>query len=292
MISVIFPVVFPVFALAALGYWWARTDRPFDTAVVSALVTNIGTPALIIDSLLRVELSHSALFEMMLAVAIIHAVFIAVGWILVKAAGQPVTAFLPGVVFGNTGNMGLPLCLFAFGEDGLALAVAYFVTYSILLFTVGSQLAAGKASLRDFLRTPMVWAIAIALALVLTDTALPVALSNTVGLLGGMTIPLMLLALGVSLARLRVASLGRATYFSLARLGLGFATGWGVATLMGLEGLTFGVVVVQSAMPVAVFNYLFAARYDNRPEEVAGTVVVSTLLSFITLPLILGMVMV
>jgi len=291
MFAVILPVVVPVFAIAGLGYWWARSRRPFDTNAITALVTTIGLPALIIDALVKVRLPEGALVDMVLAAALTHAIFLAVGWLVIKAVRQPVSAFLPGVVFGNTGNMGLPLCLFAFGEEGLALAICYFILHAVLLFTLGNQLAAGQASLRGLVRTPMVWAIAVALVLLLTGTPLPPAVGNTLGLLAGLTIPLMLMALGVSLARLRVTSFGRATGFAVLRLGLGFGAGWGVATLLGLEGVAFGVVVVESAMPVAVMNYLFAARYDNRREEVAGTVLVSTALSFLTLPLILGLVM-
>ena len=101
-------------------------------------------------------------------------------------------------------------------------------------------------------------------------------------------VPLMLLSLGHSLASLRVGSLGKAMVFSLARLVGGFAIGWIVASAMGLEGALRGVVVIQSAMPSAVFNYMFAERYNNRPAEVAGVVVVSTLLSVLLLPLFLA----
>lgn len=291
MFSVIFPVVFPVFTIAALGYWWARTDKPFDTQVVTALVTNIGTPALIVDTLLTVSLPGNTLMEIMTATVVIHGVLGVGGWLMLAATRQPVRSYLPAIIFGNTGNMGLPLCLFAFGEEGLALAVGFFVPTAVLQFTLGHQLAAGRASARQLLRTPMIWAVAIALPLAATGTTLPTALTNTIGLLGGLTIPLMLMALGVSLSRLQVTALGRATVFSVIRLGVGAAAGWIVATLMGLDGIAFGVVVVESAMPVAVFNYLFAQRYANRPEDIAGTVVISTALSFLTLPLILAFVM-
>ena len=109
--------------------------------------------------------------------------------------------------------------------------------------------------------------------------------------MGGLTVPLMLLSLGYSLAKLKIQSLGRGVAFSLVRLVGGFCIGWTVATLLGLDGLARGVVVTQSSMPSAVYNYLFAARFGNKAEEVAGLVVLSTLLSLVLLPWFLATVM-
>ena len=94
--------------------------------------------------------------------------------------------------------------------------------------------------------------------------------------MGNCAVPLMLLSLGVALSRLRVAGIGRALAMSALRLGLGFAVGLAVATAMGLEGTLRGVVMLESAMPVAVFNYLWAVRYNTAPEVVAGMVLAST----------------
>jgi predicted permease len=105
--------------------------------------------------------------------------------------------------------------------------------------------------------------------------------------MAGLTIPLMLLTLGVSLARLRVPRFSRSLLVALARMGLGFGAGLAVAHVFGLDGVARGVLILDASMPVAVFNYLLAERYDRAPDEVAGAVVVSTLLSFGTLPLLL-----
>ena len=101
----------------------------------------------------------------------------------------------------------------------------------------------------------------------------------------------MLLSLGYALASLRVASYHRSVAFSVARLVGGFAIGWIVALVLGLEGAARGVVVIQSGMPAAVLNYLFAVRYGNDPQEAASIVVISTLFSIVALPLFLLTVM-
>ena len=97
----------------------------------------------------------------------------------------------------------------------------------------------------------------------------------------------MLLALGVSLGSLQVRRLGTSLRIAVLRLVLGLAAGLAVAWLFGLEGSARSVLILLSAMPVAVFTYLFAARYGRDSDLVAGAVVLSTLISFATLPLLL-----
>src|SRR5690606_16735202 len=131
----------------------------------------------------------------------------------------------------------------------------------------------------------------ISLAVVFTGVTVPVWIADTIGLLGGITIPLMLIALGVSLARLRIASLPLSMAIAVARLAVGLAVGLGMSWALGLSGIVAGVLVVQSGMPVAVFNYLFAHVYKRQPEQIAGAVVLSTIMSFAGLPLLLLLVL-
>ena len=184
--------------------------------------------------------------------------------------------------------MGLPISLYAFGEHGLALAVAFFLTLSIMQFSVGIALSGNAASIKDLLRNPIMLSLLLALPMIFMDLQLPRWLANTVGLLGGMTIPLMLLTLGVSLATIRLHHLGSGLVLGALRILLGAAVGWGIGAAMGLQPLTHAVLVVQSAMPVAVFNYLFAVRANRSPEQVASLVMCSTLLAIGWLPLILA----
>lgn len=280
-------VIVPVFVGAGLGYLWSRMGRPFDTAMVSDFVTEIGTPCLVFAALTKLQISPGAVGTMAMAALLSYALAALVGIVVLAATREKLHSFLPALIFGNAGNMGLPLCLFAFGDQGLALAVAYFAVATALQFTLGVWIAAGAASLARLFRTPVLYAVALALAFMLTGTKPPAWLANTAQLFSGLTIPLMLMALGVSLGRLKVTALGRAVGFSAVRLAGGFAAGLAASTLLGLEGAARGVLLIQSTMPVAVFNYLFALHYKRAPEAVAGMVVISTLMSFATLPLLL-----
>ncbi len=288
LISALFAIIAPVFLIASVGFYWAKSGRPYDINQMTPIITYVGTPCLVLSSLLQVEISYGALIEVAAISAIAIFIFAVFGYLILKIAGLPYEPYLPGLMFSNCGNMGLPLCLLAFGQEGLALAVAYFAVSAISQFTIGQAIASGQASLLKLLKTPMVWAVILALILMTSKTALPLWAANTIKLAGQFTIPLMLLTLGVSLSRLQVKTLGRSGLLACLRVGGGLVVGYLLAWAFDLDGAVRGVVILQSAMPVAVFNYLFAQLHNNRPEEVAGMVVLSTALSFITLPFLLA----
>jgi predicted permease len=187
---------------------------------------------------------------------------------------------------GNIGNLGLPLCLFAFGQEGLILAIGFYVVGCIVVFVGGPIIQGKEASWQILTKTPIIYATIAGAAFLYWDLELPVAISNTCKILGGMLIPLMVISLGHALGTFGIVRPGMATAISLLRLVPGFLFGLLVVELLGLEGIERGVVIVQASMPVAVFNYLLASRYDRHPDVVAGSIVISTLISLLSLPLI------
>jgi len=291
MTAQIFAIIAPVFLIAALGYVWARLKMPFDTNVISTLVLNIGAPCLLLSQLLTHRLDLAVMGEIVAAGAIILTLTAALGLVVLKVMGISPRTYLPAMIFPNTGNMGLPLCLFAFGDVGLALAVAYFAVTSLLQFSVGVAIASGRFHIKSLLQTNVLWAMLIAVVLLAFDVTLPAWVMNTLSTAGSFAIPLMLMSLGISLATLSVHGLGRALLFSVFRLGSGFLGALAVTAVLGIEGPARGAVLIQSAMPTAVFNYMFAVRYGNAPGDVAGVVLISTVLSFLTLPLLLAFVL-
>lgn len=280
-------VVAPVFICAGIGIAWAKLDYAFDSRVITSLVYNVGAPCLVLATFAKVELEADAIGALAGAALACYAAFAAIGLAALRLARLAPSSYLPALIFPLTGSMGLPVCLFAFGEAGLALALVYFAIGTIGTFTVGDAVAAGKVSLGRLAKTPAIYAVVIAVALEVAHIDLPAWAVNTTKLLGGVVIPAQLIALGISLASLRVASLGRSLWLGCLRLGMGFAVGIGVAEVLGLEGIERSVVVVQSAMPVAVSSYLFAQLHRREPEEVAGMVLTSTAISFATLPFLL-----
>ncbi len=146
-----------------------------------------------------------------------------------------------------------------------------------------------QAAWRTLITTPAIYAAVFGLLLLTTGNTLPLWLGNTVELLAGVAIPLMIIAMGHALGTFTVRRFGISLGMSVLRLVIGFAAGLLLVELLNLEGIMRGVMIIQAAMPVAVFNYLLAARYDRHPDDVAGAIVVSTLISFISLPFLLSL---
>ncbi|WP_448206788.1 AEC family transporter [Azospirillum sp. sgz302134] len=290
-LSGIAAVVVPVFLIAALGYGWSRAKLPYDSAFITTFAINVSTPCLVFASLVRLTIGGEELLTM--ALASVGCMFLAglLATPVLLAFRLPLRVYLPALSFPNGGNMGIPVCLFAFGETGLGLAVLFFAALAVLQFTIGPALAAGTTNLKQVLRTPVIYAVVLAVLVLLTGVRPPQWVSNTTTLLGNCAVPLMLFSLGVALAGLRMRGIARSLGMSAMRILLGFGAGLAVAQVMGLHGTIRGVVLLQSTMPVAVFNYLWALRYNNAPEEVAGMVLGSTAIAFLTLPLLLLAVM-
>lgn len=291
MFNELFAVIAPILICAGIGYAWARKGVDYPVDFVTRLVMNIGAPCLIVSSFSKAGLNMGKMAEVSAAALVILLIMLVVGGVLIRLMRLKTSTFLPSLLFPNIGNMGLPLCLFAFGQTGLALGLTVFLVIFALQMSLGILITAGRGNLIGLLKQPVLWATVIAVFLVSTGKSLPAWLDNTTGILGGATIPLMLVTLGVSLARLKVADWKHSLLFSLIRVlgGFGLAvlvTGW-----FGLEGVDRGVLILQSSMPVAVFNYLLALRYEREPGEVAGMVVLSTLLAFVLLPFMVSFVL-
>jgi hypothetical protein len=284
-------IIAPLFVIAGVGFIWGRSKRPFDTNMIGMLTVNFGVPCLAFSTLTKLQVSPATFGVIAGLFALALLINAAVSATVLRLMRLNVAGYLPGTIFPNNGNMGLPLCLFAFGNEGLALGISIFVIGSICNFTVGMALAAGRWSPRDLARNPIIYLIAAALAFLIAGERPPGWLANTTQILGGMSIPLMLLALGVSLSRLKVQSIRRSLVLAILRLAVGFLTGLFLAWAFGLEGAVRGVLIIQCSMPAAVVNYIIAARFDRAPGEVAGLIVASTVISFATLPLLLLVVL-
>ena len=291
IISQLSGIVVPVFICVAFGVLWAKVGTPFDTGLITSLVYNIGVPCLIVATFQKVTLDPDAMAEIALASLACYVSFTLLAYLLIRALRLETASYLPALMFPLTGSMGLPVSYFAFGYPGLALAIVYFAIGTIGSFTIGSAIAEGKFSLRGVFRIPVLYAVAIALAMQLTGLRMPEWIFNTVDLLGGMVIPAQLVALGFSLLQLRVGGMARSAFLGVFRLAMGVAVGFFIADLFDLTGAARAIVIIQSAMPVAVSSYLFAEKFNRQPAEVAGMVVVSTAVSFVTLPFLLLLVL-
>ena len=287
MIETILTAIAPVILTALIGYFWTRSGRSIEATGLTQIVTEIGTPCLVFSTFAKMSVPAGAFAATAAASLTILIGFLVVAALVLKVSGLSLRTYLPSMAFPNTGNLGIPLALYAFGSEGLAYAIVFLCFTSVMNFTIGQAIAAGTMSWRAIAKMPIIYAVALGLAVTETNIAVPQFLANTISLLGSITVPLMLLMLGVSLGSLRVAAFPRAFMLSLLRIGMGAGLGFAVTALFGLHGAARAAIIMQSSMPAAVFNYLFALRWHNNPEEVAGIVVVSTLVTIVTAPTLL-----
>lgn len=291
MIAQLLNILLPVFALATIGFLWRRSGVPFEREFLTRLVMNIAGPCLVISTLSNLSVPPAEFLGLLGASAALIGTTMLAAWVVLALSGKQLRVYLPVIGVGNTGNLGLPLCLFAFGAEGLALAVAVFVVNSVGQYIFTPVIQSGESPLRTVFQTPVVYGAVIGLSLMFSEVQLPQWIDSTLELLANLLIPLMLLALGNTLAELRMTRMGSSLLWGAVRLALGFAVAHVIVLAFGLEGIAKGVIILQGSMPAAVFTYLFAARYNRSPETVASIVLSSTVLSALTLPFLVAYVL-
>ncbi|MCS2609683.1 AEC family transporter [Halomonas dongshanensis] len=291
MFAELFAVMAPVLAGAGLGYFWVRLGNPYPVDFITRLVFNIGTPSLVLASLSGAEIDAHTFGLTMMATALVILLMGVATFGVAMLLGRSWKVLIAPMMYPNTGNMGLPVVLYAFGSAGFTYGITIMVTVSLFQFSLGTLLSSRGNPFMALIKTPTVYAIGIAMALLLTDTALPLWLGNSVELMSGFTVPLMLITLGVSLANIQVKNLKSGLGFSLVRIPLAAAAAWLIAEWIGLPPIAQSILVLQMCMPVAVFNYLFAQRAQREPAYVASLVFCSTFLALFYLPALLAWLM-
>lgn len=287
MLLELFNVISPVVFIALIGYIWVKTGNDYPTDFITRLNMNFGAPCLVFVGILNLGSDLSNLTNFMFAAAVALTILLVASILFVYLFKLPKRAYIIALSTTNCGNMGIPLCLFAFGEAGMAYAIAYFTVGCIFQFTVMLFISHGNLNPGSLLRITLLWGVVAALLFIATDTTPPVWLMNVTELLAGFTIPMMLITLGASLARLKVIKFGKIISIGTIKMVVGIAIGFLVAGLFSFDGIEKNVLILQMSMPVAVFSYLLAAKYDRNPDEVASLIFTTTLTSFITVPLLL-----
>ena len=281
----------PVFVLAAIGYAWVRLGVEYKVDFVTRLAMTLSVPCLIFTALMKTQIEPAALTALSLATVAAYGAVTLAMVVLARLAGLDMRAYVAPLIFGNTGNLGLPLALFAFGETGLGYAVVVFAIMAIWSFTFGIWLVAGRGAFGKVLREPLLWGTLLGGLFLWQGWETPRVLTRTLELIGQMAIPLMLITLGVAVARLTPGRISQAVVLSVAKLVVCVALAWAVGLWCELDKIAFGVLVLQIGTPVAVTSYLLAEKYGADAQAVAGLVVVSTVLSVFALPAMLAVLL-
>jgi hypothetical protein len=283
-------IVAPVFLLASVGFIWVKAGFEYQMAFVTRLVMTLSVPCLIFVALMQADIAPEALATLSLASLTAYAGVALACFVVVKTLGLDRQIYLAPLIFGNTGNLGLPLALFAFGDVGLSYAIVVFAVMAVLTFTIGIWMVSGLGSLDRLIKDPVVAATLLGALFLWQGWETPVFLTNSMSLIGQIAIPIMLITLGVAVARLNIASLWQALGLSLLKLCICIGIAIFVTRWFDLSPIAAAVLIVQMATPVAVTSYLLAEKYQIDAQPVAGLVVISTLLSVVSLPLILAFV--
>ena len=283
----IFEVIFPVFFVIGIGYYLGKKNPKFDTNFITNFAGNIGTPAMIFYTVTTTGITLDIFISYFIYAIIMIAGFAVIGLILLFFLKKDLSMELPPLILPNTGNMGVPICLFSYGTQCIGVASAVASVIILFHFTLGVFLAKKKFSIDILIKSPPVYAIIISVIFLYFKINTPIFLENTTFLLTYATIFLVLMSLGIALTRFKF-SLKSSIIMSLCRVLLGPMIAYIIIHYFELSGLAAGVLLIQSAMPSAILNYLVGSMYSPKKvvDSIASTIVTSTLMSFISIPIV------
>jgi len=285
----LFEVLFPVFFVVGIGYYLGKKNPKIDITFITNFAVNIGTPAMILYSLTSTGITFEIFKNYFLYYLIAIAAFTGVGIVfLFFLKTKDIVRELPPFIMPNTGNIGMPICLFAYGLEGLGVAAAIGALIVLCHFTLGVFLADRKFNINVIIKNPPFYAIIISVIFLYFKIELPNFIENTTFLLMYATIFLILMTLGIALTRLKVFSFKKAFISSIARVILGPIIGFLLIKYFNLEGFAAGALLIQCSMPSAVLTYLVGSIYSPKKivDSIASMIVVSTVMSFITIPIV------
>ena len=281
----LFEVLFPVFLIIGIGYWYGKKDPKFNTKFITTFAGNFGLPAIIFYSLTTTNISFELFLRFSYYITLYVGVFAIIGLIVLKILKKDIYRLLPPLILPNTGNMGMPLCLFAYGKIGLAIATSITAMILVFHFSLNILLASKKFTLKPLLNCIPVYALLVSLIFVYFKIPPPKFLENATFLVGYSTIFLVLISLGVALSRLKVFSPKETIIYSFIRVIIGPIVGLAFIKIFNLSGVEAGVMFIQASMPSAVLTFLVSEIYSPKKisDSIASTVALSTFFSFFTL---------
>ena len=281
-------VIFPVFFVIGIGFYLGKKDPNINTDLITNFAANIGSPAMIFYSITTTGVTLSIFLEYFVYSLIIISAFSIIGILFLIILQKDYISELPPLILPNTGNIGLPLCLFAYGTAGLGVASAIASVVILLHFTIGVLLAKKSFSLKILIKNMPIYGILVSVLFLYFEWDVPGYVENTTFLLTYATIFLILMSLGIALAKLKVVSWTHASILGAVRVIIGPFIGFGLIKFFNLDGFAAGVLLIQSCMPSAVLTYLVGSMYSEKRvvDSVASVIVASTVMSFFTIPIV------
>ena len=283
-------ILFPIFGIVAAGYFYARHHKP-EMAVANRLNMDVFVPALVFAAMAGKSFDLVAYAPLALGGFMVLATCGLLAWPIARLIGSQPKTLAPPMMFNNSGNIGLPLAVLAWGEEALPAAVILFMVENTLHFSFGARLLDPHARLLTLWRVPVVAAAIAGLAVAILKIPVWQPLVIAIKMLGDVSVPLLLFSLGVRMTDVSFREWKLATGSAILRPLAGMLIAAGVIQLLGLQGREAAMLLVFGALPPAVLNFLFAERYKQEPERVASIVLIGNLAALLFLPLALALVL-
>src|SRR5574343_835286 len=284
MLLRIVAIVFPLFAIVFFGWLYGRKKQP-DMAFANQLNMEVFVPALVFAAMADKSFDLAANWGLAVGAVVGVVGSGLAGWGLARLLGSAPKTFVPPMMFNNCGNLGLPLAVLAFGDGALAPAVVIFLVSHLMHFSFGAWLLDHQTRLMTVWRSPVILATLAGMAVGLAGIEVWPPLLMSVKMVGDISIPLMLFALGVRLADSKITAVGFGLFGATLRPVIGLALSWVVLQVLDLPAREQALVLVFGALPPAVLNYMFAERYAQEPDKVASMVLIGNVAAVVFLPI-------
>lgn len=290
MFERILGIVFPIYGIVALGYFYGRRKAP-DMRFANQLNMDVFVPALVFAALASKSFDILNHLDLLLGATLVVLGSGLFAWPVARALGVPVNTFVPPMMFTNSGNMGLPLAVLAFGEAALPAAVVLFFVENTLHYSLGTWMLDHKARLTTLWREPVIFAAVAGLTVSLLKLPLWQPMWIALKMLGDVSIPLLLFSLGVRLTQSRLGDWTVSLVGAAVAPASGIVLALAATALLGLAGRDAAMLLLFGALPPAVLNYVFAEKYQQEPARVASIVMVGNTASLAVIPLALAWVL-
>ena len=290
LIDLLFTKLMPIVILIAIGFYWKKKELPFDKDMISSLLMNLGTPALLIASINNKDLTVDNMLTILIYGTSLIIVCTVLTTVYLKIEGKEVRPFLQSFIFPNTGGLGIPIVYVLLGETAFVYAITFSILINIYHFTIGLWLANNSLNIKKALQTPVLYALVAALLFKGTNTEVPSVIEDVCKMLGGIVIPLMLIAFGSSLVGIKIGENLKAIRMGIARVIIGFLVVYMAYILGDFEHIIIATLLIQYSMPIATTSYLFAYKFNGPDKEVAVMTASSTVTILFLLPVIIYLV--
>lgn len=282
----IFVIIFPILAIVTGGYFYAKKFQP-NMEVANTLNLNIFVPALLFSIFTSEDFNLLDYHSLAIGGCVVIIISGLLALIVSKVFGFNTKTFVPPAMFVNSGNMGLPLALFAFGKAAIPAAVVLFFIENTLHFTLGIKIIDRKSSIINVLRIPMVVASLVGVAISLVQYNMPELIITPIRMIGEIAIPLLLFSLGVRLIDIDFNDWKIGIVGAICRPLVGIFSVLLILPWLSLNEINSAQLIIFAILPPAVLNFMVSEKYNQEPKKVASIVLIGNVFSIISVPIAL-----